>query len=486
MNRVLTDVEYRATTATLVALAGLVFDDSRRAALSAIVHDRVDSTGHDTVVGYLDWIATPSGAAERQALLDAVTIQETHFYRNLPQIDALRGSVLPELLSRARATGRPLTVWSAGCSTGEEPYTLAMVLLELMAGRTPVPVRIVASDVSASALAVARQGVYSGRTIQLAEPGAVARWFDPQADGGYSVRDEARALVEFRLHNLVTDEPPFDPGQVDLVVCRNVTIYFARETTQALVHRFHRSLTHGGYLLLGHAETLWQVSDAFSLVPVGEAFVYRKDAHPVRRGATLASPTASRPSGSAPASAGAPHWRGVREVLRAPVRLSRRPVASAPQATPVPTPHEDLASARDALSTGRYQEAASLAERATAAHPLLVEAYVVQGRALSNLGDDDGAIAALRKAVFLEPDAGHAHFVLATTLARVGDVEGASLSFAAAADSLPRATPERVGELLDGRAVSDLVDLCRQLAASTRAVAEADRATAESAGRRVP
>jgi tetratricopeptide (TPR) repeat protein len=118
------------------------------------------------------------------------------------------------------------------------------------------------------------------------------------------------------------------------------------------------------------------------------------------------------------------------------------------------------------LSRGNYDEAATLAERATAAHPLLVEGYIVEGRALSNQGDDDGALVALRKAVFLDPSAAHAHFLLATTLARVGDPSGAALSFVSAADTLPAATPETLAELLDGRAVSDLVDLCRQLAAS--------------------
>jgi Flp pilus assembly protein TadD len=127
---------------------------------------------------------------------------------------------------------------------------------------------------------------------------------------------------------------------------------------------------------------------------------------------------------------------------------------------------QDLIKARDALNAGNYAEAASLAERATAAHPLLVDGYIIEGRALSNQGDDDGAIAALRKAVFLDPTAAHAHFLLATTLARVGDPGGASLSFASAAETLPKASSETLSELLDGRAVSDLVDLCRQLAVS--------------------
>jgi chemotaxis protein methyltransferase CheR len=466
VTRILTDEEYAATAAALVRLAGLVFDASRRAALSAVVHDRVESTGHASVFSYLSWVESPSGYVERQGLLDAVTIQETHFFRNLPQVDALRREVLPSLIARARSSSRPLTIWSAGCSTGEEPYTLAMLMLELFAQTAPVPVRIIGSDVAESALAVARQGVYAGRTIDLAEPGAAERWFD-RVEAGFSVKREVRNLIEFQLHNLVTDQPPCDAGEIDLIVCRNVTIYFGRDTTRDLVSRFHRSLTEGGYLLLGHAETLWQVSDAFSLVPVGEAFVYRKDAQPSRthRNQPRLTPTVTPAAGRS-----MPPKRGVRDVLRAPVRLPRRAPQPVQPTLParVPSPLDDLATARQALAAGRYAEAASLAERATAAHPLLVDGYIVEGRALSNQGDDDGAIAALRKAVFLDPRAAHAHFLLATTLSRVGDPAGASLSFASAAETLPTSSPETLAELLDGRAVSDLVDLCRQLAAAVK------------------
>jgi chemotaxis protein methyltransferase CheR len=466
---VLSDAEYSIVTDALVRMAGLVFDVSRRSAISAILHERLDRTGHSSVGSYLAHVESTLGAVERQQLLDAVTIQETHFFRNLPQIEALRRDVLPDLLRRNRSTGRPLTIWSAGCSTGEEPYTLAMLLVQLFEETGPFPVRIIGTDVSAAAVDVARTGVYSGRTIQLAEPGAVERWFDEHPDGSYSVAQPVRDLVEFRLQNLVTDEPPFDTGEVDLVVCRNVTIYFGRETTTELVGGFHRLLAMGGYLLLGHAETLWQISDAFSLLPVGEAFVYRKDAVPQsgRR------PVPGVPSVPRPATTPPPR-RIMRDVLRVPSLRPKRPAPDRPTPAPpsvmaVPSPLEDLIKARDALNAGRYAEAASLAERATAAHPLLVEAYIVEGRALSNQGDDDGAIVALRKAVFLDPSAAHAHFLLATTLARVGDPGGASLSFASAAETLPGASAETLSELLDGRAVSDLVDLCRQLADSLNA-----------------
>ena len=129
---VLSDAEYSIVTDALVRMAGLVFDVSRRGAISAILHERMDKTGHSNVGSYLAYVESTLGAAERQQLLDAVTIQETHFFRNLPQIEALRRDVLPDLLRRNRSTGRPLTIWSAGCSTGEEPYTLAMLLFSLV------------------------------------------------------------------------------------------------------------------------------------------------------------------------------------------------------------------------------------------------------------------------------------------------------------------------------------------------------------------
>ena len=173
---------------------------------------------------------------------------------------------------------------------------LALEAAERMAD--PPPVRVVGTDVSTRALEVARQARYAGRTIDLAEPGAVARWLRPADDGTFVVRDEVRELVEFAHHNLVIDPAPFAPGTVDLVVCRNVTIYFSRETTRALVGRFRDALRRGGLAAAsGPAETLWQLTDAFTLVPTGEAFAYR----PVRRGARHAA-RAERGSGAAAAA----------------------------------------------------------------------------------------------------------------------------------------------------------------------------------------
>jgi chemotaxis protein methyltransferase CheR len=459
-HRELTDAEYAALAGFLAREAGLVFDQSRRPALAGIVADRITATGAADLGAYLARISSPSGADERQRLLDEVTIPETHFFRNPPQMEALRRRLLPELMRRAVARGRRLTVWSAGCSTGEEPYSLAMLAGEVAASLPAAPeVRIVATDLSSLAVAATRRARYQGRSLALADPAALQRWFRPLADGSYEVVDEIRDQVEVRLHNLVTDDPPFEPGEVDLVVCRNVTIYFSRETMRELVGRFHTSLGAGGYLVVGHAETLWQVTDAFTLLTLGDAFAYRKDAPVVH---------APEPVPEPPVVPAAP----------APRRAARRtPPAERPPAPPFravrpvvdTVPDVDHASdllrlAREALEQTRYAEAARLAAAAAVASPFEVEAYVVEGRARATVGDDAGALVALRKAVYLAPKAGHARFQLAGALSRCGEHSGAAREYRAAAAALPQTPESELADLLDGCDVAQLVALCRRLA----------------------
>jgi chemotaxis protein methyltransferase CheR len=483
MTRRLSDADFASVRTYLEHTAGLVFEESRRGALAAVVTERLTATGSGGVLSYLALLDAVDGLAERQRLLDLVTIQETHFHRNRPQIEALRRHVLPGLIQRAAAQDRPLNIWSAGCSTGEEPYTLVMVALEVAQSLgLRVAIRVIASDVSASALEVARQATYSGRTVELAEPAAIDRWLLPDGEGSYVVRDEVRSLVDFRLHNLVTQAPLLGAGEADLLVCRNVTIYFSRETTRGLVRRFHDVLRDGGWLVLGHSETLWQVSDSFELVPVGEAFAYRKNSP-----APVPQAFVARTSGRE----GDPRRPGKRISLKAPLHLRRASIPSAvKQSAVVPplegrhfTPRVDqgrpieflpgqlLEQARRAMVEGRYAEAAAIAEGAATASPLTIDAYVLRGQALSNLGEDLLALDPLRKAVYLDHAAGHAHFLLAGALARTGNGDAAARSYAAAAATLSEAPVAALELLLDGRPVEELVALCLRLAGDVSGMA---------------
>ncbi|MEO6821941.1 MAG: CheR family methyltransferase, partial [Candidatus Nanopelagicales bacterium] len=240
---------------------------------------------------------------------------------------------------------------------------------------------------------------------------------------------------------------------------RNVTIYFSRDTMRELIATFHRVLAPGGYLVIGHAETLWQVTDDFTLVTLGDAFAYRKDVP-----ATTSPP---------PAPAQRPVVRTVTPVPREPARPARakRPRASV---RPVPSPLDTmpdpdaatslLLQARTAMEQARYAEAARLAARAAATSPFEVDAYVVEGLARATVGDDPGALVALRKAVYLSPRAGHARFLLAGALARCAEPGAAAREYRAAAATLPGTSPADLNALLDGCDVTELVTLCRRLA----------------------
>ncbi len=460
--------ESRAVTharAYLMETAGLCFEGARRSALVATLEERARHLG--SLTAYLELIASPSGVAERQSLLDAVTVQETSFFRNAPQMEALRRVVLPELLRRAAMQGRPFLAWSAGCATGEEPYSVAMMALEVRSAlRIDVEIRVLGTDVSAAALDAARVATYAGRTLSAVPAASRSRWFVDVASGA-RVTDEVRDVVSLRLHNLVTEAPPRPADAIDLVLCRNVTIYFSRRTTRGVVGQLARVLRPDGYLLLGHAETLWRLSDEFTLSPIGEAFAYRKAVGvPQPRTTTRRAPAGRiTPTGSADAH-GSP-VSAAPQGSSSSLRDSRAHVAP-PMAQPLTTvtpADARLTQAREALAVGRYAQAVLEAARAVDLDPLASASWGCLGQALTCRGRDGDAVAALRKAVYLDPLDGAAHFLLAGALARLGQLGAAAVAYEAAAVALPRVPGEALAHVLDGRDVGELALLCKRLAA---------------------
>jgi len=502
MSRIfLDDISFSRLALLLHTAAGLSFDLSRRESLAISVGDRMAVLDCPSVESYLRLLESDGGADERQALLDEVTIPETHFFRNPPQVRALRRYVVPELLRQAAETRR-LRIWSAGCSTGEEPYTIAMLIRELLPSTAGWDVEILATDVSNRALSAARSGRYSDRAFVMTDPVDLARWFvlDTSA-GGYALRDEVRSLVTVRHHNLVTDPVPFGPGECDLVLCRNVTIYFDRDTTRGLMQRLHDSLRPGGYLFLGHAETLWQITDSFDLTSLGDAFVYRRPGPdgerrrvlPDRRTENELMPLRAdrRRSAAGDRRRGAGSLAAAAAVVSAPaaapVSAPSPPPAPAPTPAPTPSPSPSpepvavaaaatvpnsanrssvdvIAGVRRAIAAGHYGEACDLADDIIAAEPLRAEAHYLQGVALTNLGRDADAALALRRAVYLDPQGGFAHFLLAGALQRLGEGRAAARCYRAAANTLGRRPLDSIAEELGGRNVSELAATCLRLA----------------------
>jgi chemotaxis protein methyltransferase CheR len=290
------------------------------------------------------------------------------------------------------------------------------------------------------------------------------------------VRDEVRSLVEFERRNLVTDPPAFQAGEADLILCRNVTIYFDRETTRQLMQRLYGRLRDGGYLFLGHAETLWQISDEFSLVSLGDAFVYRRldesAVEPVtetieRRRILPERRTKAEPIAQGERRKGDPDRRHKKGD---PVEVPKLPRLVTP-ALPIPRvimpqfeTRDPLDTVRVALAEGRYREAADLAAEVAGATPLRADAHYLWGVALTNLGQDADALVVLRKTVYLDPDHGFAHFMLGGALDRLGEGVAAARSYRAAASTLADSQVDRTTDELGGRDAAELAALCLTLA----------------------
>jgi chemotaxis protein methyltransferase CheR len=234
---------------------------------------RMALTGARSLYEYYRLAAVPGGH-ELQALVDDVSVHETSFFRNPAHFEALRDEVLPERAARALRRGtRALRLWSAGCSTGQEAWSLAITLFEGLLAHGAWDVQLLASDISARALHHAREGVYDERQLAGVSSEQRRRFFEPCPEGR-RVRGFLRRGVEFQLGNVLEPAPG---GPFDLIFCRNVMIYFERESQRRLLELLSRALAPGGCLFLGQTEGL--AADAelpLELVSTGRALYYRK------------------------------------------------------------------------------------------------------------------------------------------------------------------------------------------------------------------
>jgi len=224
--------------------------------------------GYEEYYRYLT--ESPGGGQELANFIDAVSTNETYFYREPNHLEALRQTILPELF----AFRKRLRIWSAGCSSGEEPYTLR-ILLELGRGRLwDGEAEILATDISREMIQKAQQGVYGPRSLRLVPPEVLARFFTPVGDGCHQVQPLLRDAVEFRTHNLLQEPPPL--SRVDVIFCRNVMIYFDKATQRRLADEyFAKVLDPRGYLCIGHSESLSGSSERFHYQKGLKAPVYK-------------------------------------------------------------------------------------------------------------------------------------------------------------------------------------------------------------------
>jgi chemotaxis protein methyltransferase CheR len=239
--------------------------------VSARLGKRLRATGRSTVEDYCALLRGPEGEEELGHLIDVISTNHTYFFREEGHFQALREVILPDLERRqAKERWSALRIWSAACSSGEEPYSVAMALDEYFAGKGggAWPWKIEATDISTRVLAKARDAIYPAETVSRLGPARTKAYFQvgygPQ-EGFYRVRPQLRQALRFHRLNLLEGSPPFtEPFHV--IFCRNVMIYFDRATQEELVRRLKSRLVPGGYLLVGHSESLTGIPHGMNMI----------------------------------------------------------------------------------------------------------------------------------------------------------------------------------------------------------------------------
>ncbi len=250
--------------------ASITLREHKIVLLSNRLRRRAAASGCANFDDYYHFVTTHP--EERRPFLEAITTNESYFWRSTGSFDLLKREALPVLLKEHR--GKTLQFWSAGCSTGEEPYNIAMELTEAMKQTGVFPFRVTATDISARVVDFAKAARYSGRKIEKIPPLLLNRYFrkDPENAAYHIVRDDIRAKVEFLVENLFTSTP----RNMHCIFCRNVMIYFQKADQEILIRRFHDALVPGGFLLVGHSESLHMLDVDFKPVHHPEGVIYRK------------------------------------------------------------------------------------------------------------------------------------------------------------------------------------------------------------------
>lgn len=248
---------------------GLHYDHRDLPLFAERVSGRATERGFESLLDYYYFLRYDEGAEAEFALLaDSLVVNETYFFREVAPLKIVVSEILPPLVAR----GVKPRIWCAACSTGEEPLTLAMLLDE---ANLLNQVAIVASDISTRVLAHARAGTYRRRSLRSLPPGVVGRWLEGDADGMRVAPHIARA-VSWRRVNLADDREVLELGRFDVIICRNVLIYFRDQTIEQVVDRFWQRLEPEGHLLVGASESLLRFKVAFACLEQGGAFFYRK------------------------------------------------------------------------------------------------------------------------------------------------------------------------------------------------------------------
>lgn len=446
----------------ITARTGLLLDDNRRTNVRRITADLLGASASTPATLAQKLAHAPFTDAQWQRLLQAITVGETYFFRNKAHFAALRETVLPTLIARRRRQGNLfLRLWSAGCATGEEPYSLAILLRDLLPDFANWQISILGTDIDLANLERARRGLYRAWSFRGETPDYVRdRWFTPVGDH-YELAAEIKYMAHFAPLNLLEDNyPSYDSGtmNIDVLLCRNVTIYFNERDTRAVAQRFLRALHDEGWLIVGHSEPLATNYAGFTPENHPNAVFYRK-----------APP--EQAANAQPASTAPPPRPPVSSFVTTPPPAVPAPPPVTPPAPARPAPAEapaddeerpDLwAQAKAAADRENWDDALGLLGQVEQAADDLFQPHVHYLRALIllQMGEASGALKALRQAIYCDPGFALAHYTLGDLYDKQGQARQAQRHWRSAQNALSDLSPEQPLPLTEELTVEMLAGL---------------------------
>ncbi|WP_137166151.1 CheR family methyltransferase [Salinimonas lutimaris] len=253
---------------------GIHFEDSKRYFVDKRLRERMKQTGHETFKNYFTFMRFQASGEEFQNLTNAMTVNETYFFREDYQFQTMCKYLMDELDGQ-RPQGQDLRIWSVPSSTGEEPYSIAIFLMEFWKGLAHRDVELVSSDIDTSVLARAKAGIYSKRSVQNI-PITIRQKYFTQQGQEFHLCDDIRESVSFSLANLVGTQNTKSFRSFDLIFCRNLLIYFDDDSRRQAAQVLYDALNPGGYIFLGHSESMSRISSLFKVRKFGDVIVYQK------------------------------------------------------------------------------------------------------------------------------------------------------------------------------------------------------------------
>lgn len=266
----LTPQEFTQFAKLIEVEAGIFLKEAKITLLSNRLRKRLRATGINTFTEYYHYISNPINSQELSEMINAVSTNETYFFRNLKHFDVLSNKIIPQMVEESRV---PISILSAGCSTGEEAFTIAMILdKENQLHKSDV--RIFANDINFNVLNEAKQGVFNLRKLRATPDKYKEKYFTTRDDENYYLDREIVSRVSFSQMNLLKDD---FKTKFDIIFCRNVMIYFSKESQNILVTKLYNALKDGGYLFIGHSESLYFLDSKFNHKKVMDIPLYYKD-----------------------------------------------------------------------------------------------------------------------------------------------------------------------------------------------------------------